>query len=81
MKVEIVALCCCQKCKKCLNGLKSLGLLFAIVIVFFVGQVMSHFDIVFVFAFVIVLLFVRLCLIITLIKCLKGHMSLGSLLV
>ena len=35
---------------------------------------------VFVFVFVIVFLFVRSCLLITLIKCLKGHKSLGSLL-
>ena len=35
---------------------------------------------VFVFVFVSVFLLVRLCLLITLIKCVKGHKSLGSLL-
>ena len=34
---------------------------------------------VFVFVFVIVFLLVRSCVLITLIKCLKGHKSLGSL--
>ena len=37
------------------------------------------FVIVFVFVFVIVFVLVRSCLLITLIKCLKGHKSLGSL--
>ena len=37
------------------------------------------FAIVFVFIFVIVIFLVRSCLLITLIKCLKGHKSLGSL--
>ena len=38
------------------------------------------FVIVFVFVFVFVNFLVRSCLLITLIKCLKGHKSLGSLL-
>ena len=37
------------------------------------------FVIVFVFVFVIVFFLVRSCLLITVIKCLKGHKSLGSL--
>ena len=39
------------------------------------------FVIVFVFVFVIVFLLVRSCPLITLVKCLKGHKTLGSLFV
>merc|ERR1719239_933826 len=42
--------------------------------------VVSVFVFVFVFVFIIVFFLVRSCLLITLIKCLKGHKSLGSLL-
>ena len=43
------------------------------------GRALNVFVIVIVFVFVFVVVFFRSCFLITLIKCLKGHKSLGSL--
>ena len=66
---------------KYLKGHKSLGSLFVSSLNVFVFVSVIVFVIVFVFVFVFVInfLLVMSCLLITLIKCLKGHKSLGSL--
>ena len=67
-----------------LNCHKSLGSLFEgalkVFVIVIVIVIVIVFVFVFVFVFVIVFLLVRTYLLITLIKCLKDHKSLGSLL-
>ena len=73
MNAEIVVLNC-QKCNQCLKGLLSLILFFEGVL-----QLSLSLSLSLSLRFVIVFLLVKSCRLISLIKCLKGHKSPGSL--
>ena len=74
MNVEIVVLNC-QKCNQCLKGQKCRGLVFEGVLK--ISSSMSL-SLSLSLSLSMSILF-RSCLLITLIKCFKGHKSLGSL--